>query len=97
MPSKQPRQSTRWTWPPTPSGWGWSKRGEQEERDPLCFNIAVWINIAFLRAHLNQEIGSKEREEDDGGTAKDDELDHGEDQPGQQQASKHNAHETNIL
>ena len=45
--------------------------------------------MACNNTHLKQEIGPKKREEDDGGTAKDDEFHHGEDQPGQQQASTH--------
>ena len=35
--------------------------------------------------YLEQQIGPKKREENDGRTAKEDQLEHGDDEPGQQQ------------
>ena len=40
------------------------------------------------RRYLEQKIGAEKREEDDGGTAEEDQLEHGEDEPGQQQTSE---------
>ena len=47
--------------------------------------------------YLEQQVGPEQWEEDDGGTAKEDQLEHADDEPGQQQTSGERREDTVIL
>ena len=86
--SRQPAPSARWSWRSGPGRSGWRMRWGRGGTAPgeKCQTVSLSPN--YSHHYLEQQIGAKKWEENDGRTAEEDQLEHGDDEPGQQQTSE---------
>ena len=85
-PSRPPAQWARDSSRRGPGKSGWRTRGERRETGP---DSGDTVNILYQEeSHLKQKIGTKKREEDNSRAAKEDDLEHGEQKPGNQKTSE---------